>query len=85
MDLIKEFLLVDFVTHRIMTAVTIVETKAGRFTLTVYVSWKDDAYQLANARHQPRTWANLNTLIRFLKPLHLSKVPMTLVLDEDTG
>lgn len=82
---IEEQLLVDFATHRVITAVKVVETRQGRFHLVVNVSWKDEECVLTNARHQPRTWANLNTLLRFIKQLHLSRVPITLVPYENTA
>lgn len=84
MHQIEEQLLVDFATHRVITAIKIVETKQGRFNLVVTISWKDDECILANARHQPRAWANLHTLIRFIKNLHIpSRVPINLVLYEE--
>lgn len=55
-----------------------------KFSLVVFLTWKEGENVLYNARKQPRGWPNLNTLVGYIRGLNCPTAPITLELDYDS-
>lgn len=80
MHAIVEQELLDYASNNVLKAFTVRETAEGRFTLIVSVTWREGDCILTSARKNPRFWASLNTLTKYIKDLNKPDIPIQLVL-----
>lgn len=66
---IEEKELLAYAENKVIEHLTISEMENGRFCLLVKSTWRGDESLLLNARKKPRLWANVNTILDYLRPL----------------
>lgn len=77
---IDEQQLYEYAANKVITLIKIFETDDGNFSVVVTLSWREGDCILTSARKSPRTWASLNTLVKYLKGIDGSALPVQLFL-----
>lgn len=80
MHAIDEQQLHEYAANKVITLIKIQETEDSHFCLVVTLSWREGDCILTSARKSPRTWASLNTLVKYLKGIDGSALPIQLFL-----
>lgn len=77
---IEEKELLAYAENEVIEHLTISEMENGRFCLFVKSTWRGDESLLLNARKKPRLWANVNTILDYIRPLIGSETPIKIVI-----
>jgi hypothetical protein len=83
MTTISEAELAVSVQSKVVRSFTIKETAAGRYRITVELTWRKGQLKLVTARKTVREWASLDRLVAHIHEMYGTPPPINLILYDE--